>query len=57
LESGSVGSAAAIAAATAALPSAGALWADLSSYVTTELGTLFGSSTATDLLSGLTGLF
>jgi diacyltrehalose acyltransferase len=57
LESGSVGSAAAIAAATAALPSAGTLWADISSYATTELGTLFGSSTASDLLSGLTGLF
>jgi hypothetical protein len=41
------------------------VWADLSSYATTELGALFGSSTAadltsslsTDLLSGLTGLF
>jgi diacyltrehalose acyltransferase len=65
LQSGSVGSAAAIAAAAAALPSTSVLWADLSSYVTTELGSLFGAGTAsdlasslsTDLLSNLTGLF
>lgn len=57
LESGSVGAAATTAATAAALPAASALWADLSSYATTELGALFGSSTAADLLSGLTGLF
>jgi diacyltrehalose acyltransferase len=53
LESGSVGAA----TTAAAVPAAGAAWADLSSYLTTELGALFGSSTAPDLLSGLTGLF
>ena len=53
LESGSV----AAATTAAALPAAGAAWADLSSYATTELGALFGPSTAADLLSGLTGLF
>ena len=53
LESGSV----AAATTAAAVPAAGAAWADLSSYLTTELGALFGSSTAPDLLSGLTGLF
>lgn len=53
LESGSV----AAATTAAAVPAAGAGWADLSSYLTTELGALFGSSTAADLLSGLTGLF
>jgi hypothetical protein len=47
----------AAAATAAALPAASAVWADLSSYATTELGALFGSSTAADLLSGLTGLF
>jgi hypothetical protein len=57
LESGSVGAAATTAATAAALPAASVLWADLSSYATTELGALFGSSTAADLLSGLTGLF
>ena len=57
LESGSVGAAATTAATAAALPAASAVWTDLSSYVTTELGALFGSNTAADLLSGLTGLF
>ena len=67
LESGSVSTTAA-ATTAAAVPAASALsavWADLSSYATTELGALFGSSTAadltsslsTDLLSGLTSLF
>jgi diacyltrehalose acyltransferase len=65
LESGSVGAAATTAAAVPAASSLAAVWADLSSYATTELSALFGSSTAadltsslsTDLLSGLTGLF
>jgi hypothetical protein len=67
LESGSVSTTAA-ATTAAAVPAASALsavWADLSSYATTELSALFGFSTAadltsslsTDLLSGLTGLF
>jgi diacyltrehalose acyltransferase len=64
LESGS-GAAATTAAAVPAASSLAAVWADLSSYATTELSALFGSSTAadltsslsTDLLSGLTGLF
>jgi hypothetical protein len=65
LESGSVGAAATTAAAVPAASALSAVWADLSSYATTELGALFGSGTAadltsslsTDLLSGLTGLF
>jgi hypothetical protein len=65
LESGSVGASATTAATAAALPAAGTLWADLSSYATTELGAMFGTGTAsdlasslsTDLLSALSGLF
>jgi hypothetical protein len=60
-----VGAAATTAAAVPAASSLAAVWADLSSYATTELSALFGSSTAadltsslsTDLPSGLTGLF
>ena len=67
LESGAVSmtAAATTAAAVPAATSLSAVWADLSSYATTELGALFGSGTvadltsslSTDLLSGLTGLF